>query len=165
MAIPKKNGEPFRKSTGSQVKIRQTAAFKILLNGYGFSDLVRYYAEQYKKTGNKIWDVGERTVSKDIAAFKKELEKLASVHLEEEFGKALARLDNLYRLALADHDIKTALSIEKTRIDLLKLSEIVADETDETLNELINVLKSKTKERHKTQNVKNTSDDDNDGDG
>ena len=153
MAIPKKTGEPFRKSTGSQVKIRQNAAFKLLLNGYSNSDLIRYYAEQYKKTGNKLWNVGERTVSNDVAAFKKELESLASVHREEELGRARARLDNLYRLAMADHDLKTALSVEKTRIELFRLNEIVDDGTDESLDEFIAALQSRIIQRRKSKKV------------
>lgn len=159
MAIPKKNGDPFHKSTESQVTIRRNAAFKLLLNGYGRNDLLQYYVAQYKKTGNKLWDVGINTVSKDIAAFKKELTKLASVNREEELGRARARLDGLYRLAMADHDIKTALSIEKTRIELFRLNEIIDDGTDESLDELIKALKSKVAQRKKQKTTKKKQDD------
>lgn len=95
MAIPKKTGEPFRKSTRSQVEIRRGAAFKLLINGYGRSDIIQYYAVQYQKTGNKLWNVGDRTVSNDIAALKKKMEDLAAIHREEELG-GLVRVLTIY---------------------------------------------------------------------
>ncbi len=159
MAIPKKTGEPFRKSTRSQVEIRRGAAFKLLINGYGRSDIIQYYAVQYQKTGNELWNVGDRTVSNDIAALKKKMEDLAAIHREEELGRARARLDNLYRLAMAEHDLKTALSVEKTRIELFRLNEIVDDGTDETLDEFILALKSRISQRRKNRKTEEEPED------
>lgn len=147
MPYPKKTGEPFRKSTDAQIEIRRRIAFKLLLNGASRQELKQYYALEFKKTGNEYWNVADRTISSDIAAFKKEMEKLAIIHREEELGLARARLDNLYRRASNDNDIKTALAIEKTRIELFRLNEVLSDESDELLEELINALKQRVEAR------------------
>jgi hypothetical protein len=60
---------------------------------------------------------------------------------------------------MAEHDLKTALSVEKTRIELFRLNEIVDDGTDETLDELILALKSRISQRRKNRKTEEEPED------
>lgn len=67
------------------------------------------------------WNVRPRTVDDYIAKAKQRFEEEARVRREAELGKAIARLDNLYAKSMSRNDSRTALMVERERIELLGL--------------------------------------------
>jgi hypothetical protein len=67
------------------------------------------------------WNVRPRTVDDYIAKAKQRFEEEARVRREAELGKAIARLDNLYAKSVSRNDNRTALAVERERIELLGL--------------------------------------------
>lgn len=94
---------------------RVTEVFKMLVSGLGRPEVLRLVQARYD------WGVAVRTIDSYIAAARERFEELSTVRREEELGKAIARLDQLYAKAVAANDIKGALAVERQRITLLGL--------------------------------------------
>jgi hypothetical protein len=147
--IPRKDGKPFHKSNRAGVAYRRRFAFKLLVNGYSNADLLEFYAKRFEETGDRLWDVRQSAISKDIAFVKEKLEEFADIDMMEELGRARARLDQLYRNSLTERDNRTALAVERTRIDLFRLNEPIDQKSDDALDALINILDEKVETRKK----------------
>ena len=96
---------------------------------------LRSVAETKRAVVEKL-DVGEKHADAYIEAARDHLAKIASCDLTEEFGKALARLNDLYQRAVELLDVKTALATQKELNRLLDLRRPPGDAGDNTGGEM-----------------------------
>jgi hypothetical protein len=93
------------KATNAEVEQRISKVFSMLVEGASYGEIVRHAAEK--------WKLSDRQTDTYIKRAKIQLSEHAQVERAEEFGKALARLSDLYKRALKLHDFRTALSVQK----------------------------------------------------
>lgn len=74
-------------------------------------------------------ELSARQIPKAIAAARRALTAAADYHRDVELGRAITRLNDLYRRALAVQDIKTAASVQKEFNKLLALYHVTMDPT------------------------------------
>ncbi len=102
------------KSTNVEYNRRVNDVYKLLLSGVSRADLIEY--------ATKKWDIKPPTVDLYIAEARKRFEARAEVERQAEFGKALERLEMLFKSTLSDKDYKTALQVQKELSILLGLN-------------------------------------------
>ncbi len=146
---PRKRAK-YHKSTKKEIMERRKVIFRLMVNGYDTKDIYLYAAKQHKKTGKAFWGVSKRTLETDMQLARKELEMIAHIRKWEELGRSKARLDNLYQRAISVEDVKAALAVERTRIDLFKLDEVFDSDDDDQIEELIAALEMRVK-RHRAK--------------
>lgn len=108
----------------ASVTERVTEVYGWMVNGATTPQIHKLAGEQ-----DPPWDVSPRTVRNYIAKARERFEEAARTIRDEELGKAIARLDSLYRRAMTARDPKgnprpdyrTALAVEAKRIELLGL--------------------------------------------
>lgn len=101
--------------TAAEMTRRVDQVAELVLAGLSRSEILRYVSE---KTD---WGVSERTVDTYLARANEKLQAEGKRDRAAEFGKALARLETLYRKALTGNNYKTCLSIQKEIAQLMAL--------------------------------------------
>ncbi len=93
------------KATKVEIEKRRATIEQLLLSGALYREIVEYC--------KKNFDISIRQTDAYIAQIYKEWKKRIERVREEEYLKALARRELLYRKALQEGDIRTALAIEQ----------------------------------------------------
>ena len=98
-----------QKPTDEEIESRVAKVTQLLLKGAHRQDICQYVATETD------WDVSSRTIDRYIDRAKKWFVAYshALLNLDEEFGKSLLQLQDLYARALRVHDVKTALAVRK----------------------------------------------------
>lgn len=104
-----------RKSTNAELNKRVSLIYKLLLKGLDRADVLQYVAE---KTD---WRSSERMIDEYIARATVEITARAAINRDEEYGKALARIEDLYKSCMSIQDYKAALSVLKEGNELRDL--------------------------------------------
>ncbi len=146
--LPRRKGV---KNNSILVAERRRIVFHMLLDGFQRRDILQYAIKQAKD--KRHWRVSDKAIDLDIQVARKEMAAFCEIDKREEFGKARHRLENLYSKSIRDNDLKTALNVEKTRIDLLKLSDVVSDITEDKLDKFIELLMQKSKKYKSDETV------------
>ena len=66
-------------------------------------------------------EIPEDAIDEAIAAARRQITLAADYHRDQELGAAIKRLDDIYRTARADRDMRTALATQKEKMRLLRL--------------------------------------------
>lgn len=103
------------RSTKAEVERRVTEVYKMMLAGLRRGEILRLANAKHG------WDVSRRQIDAYMARARKLFELDAKVCREAELGKAIARLDGLFAKTQAKQDLRTALMVERERIELLDL--------------------------------------------
>lgn len=107
-----------RKATKAEVRRRVARIYELLLAGATRDQILRYVADP---PDGLPWGVSERMVDYYIARARVMLEEQAAVRREEMFGLAVARLNDLFRRALARNQLDVARRCQKDLSELLGL--------------------------------------------
>src|SRR5579871_6058262 len=96
------------KPTDAELERRVSAVYKLILRGADRARILQYAAKQE-------WGVEARSVDGYIARAKTLLRKQADADRADELGKARARLNMLFSMALRGEnpDLRTALAVQK----------------------------------------------------
>jgi hypothetical protein len=105
-----------KRSTAVEYQRRVGEVYTLLLAGLGRRDVLQYVASE-----KCTWKASLRQIDNYIADARRQFVEFARPEREEEFGRALQRLDNLYSRALNIQDYKTCIQILKERGDMLGL--------------------------------------------
>ncbi len=116
--MPKRNGDH---GSWASVEQRVTEVYGWLVAGMTTPQIYKMARNPDPELGREPWDVSERTVRTYIAKARVKLEEAAKTIHQQELGKAIARLDALYRTATVRKDHRGALMVEAKRIELLGL--------------------------------------------
>jgi hypothetical protein len=92
---------------------RTNQVFTMLVNGASTSEVLQYASEKWQLTGRAVYNYVQKA--------NKLIEKQAETKRSTEMGKAMARLNNLYKSALKVQDFKTCLAVQKEINTLLGL--------------------------------------------
>jgi hypothetical protein len=103
-------------ATAVQVQQRVDTIFSLLIGGSRHAEILRYAAE---KTD---WNVAPRTVEAYITKANQQFPRISKFRHDMELGKAIARLNSMYRRTTAAGDIRTALQVQKVLNELLGLN-------------------------------------------
>jgi len=106
------------RSTNGEIELRVAKVVELLAAGVNRASVIRFAAE---KTD---WRVSDRTIDKYLQRAHEAIAKQAGVEREFVIGKALTRLDDLYRKAFAIQDYKTCLAVMKEHNRLMGLGNI-----------------------------------------
>lgn len=104
---------PTRRTTKAEKNKRIEKITEMLTQGFTRAQILQFSSE---KTN---WEVSERTIDTYIAEATIQIEMLAEAASQYELGRALARLDDLYRRNMAIQDYKAALQVQRERSKLL----------------------------------------------
>lgn len=111
--------KPPKRSTKIETDMRVYQVYKLLLNGYHRSDIIRFVMERTD------WGVGEASVERYISLANREFEKYGiEPSIKRERGKALARYNLIYRKQMDEEDYKGARDTQ-ARIDKISGLEVV----------------------------------------
>lgn len=122
---------------------RVNEVYAMLIAGLRREAIIRLANEKHG------WNVRPRTVDDYIAKAKQRFEEEARVRRGAELGKAIARLDSLYAKSIGRNDSRTALAVERERIELLGLrlaSEADGGETMAVVDEWLQALRGEEAE-------------------
>lgn len=111
----RKTRKPYHKPTKAEQIQIVSEIYKILIIGLGRRDISRYLAEK------TTWELAERTIDLYIARATKEIAAVAKFSREEQLGKALLRLNDLYVKTTKIQDYKTAICALKELNELMGL--------------------------------------------
>lgn len=100
-------------ATKAEKELRITKVHEMLVQGFTRPQIMQFIAE---KTN---WNLKERTIDWYISLATERIEKEGEAAQEFELGRALARLDDLYRRNMAIQDYKAALQVQRERSKLL----------------------------------------------
>lgn len=103
------------KPTDAEHEQRVSAIHEHLLNGWSRPAIIRYCSD--------TWQVTSRTADEYIALANEQIRLSAASTREHDFSLAKARLNAMYGRLIKAGDDKTALTVLKATIDLLRLDE------------------------------------------
>lgn len=103
------------KPTKVEQESRITEVYKLLIIGLARHDILRYIAEK------TTWGLAERTVDFLIGKATARFQEHAKTVRDQEIGKAIARMNDLYSRTHRIQDYKTALAAQKELSELLGL--------------------------------------------
>lgn len=115
----KKNGEPVTngyKSTDFEIDERVSHVYSMLLRGARRIEICRY------ATSN--WNISDRTVDTYIVLATERLRAISLRISEEEFNKAVGRLEEIFFRFMSERDYKSAVMVQRELSDLFGLREI-----------------------------------------
>lgn len=93
------------RATDTELLQRIGEISKLLINGSGKDEIVRFSAEKY--------GVKERMTEKYISKAKLLIENSVEKQVNYDYAKAVRRYENLYQLSIEKKDYRTALSVNK----------------------------------------------------
>lgn len=97
----------------AEITLRVNQVFKLLLTGTETPEIRQFMADK--------WGVAERTQFRYLARANEQLVAIAATQRDRERGRALARLNMLFRSALQLQDYKTCLQVQREINTLLGL--------------------------------------------
>jgi len=103
------------KATNAEIEIRVNKVIQLLILNTNRHDILKYF-----RTKLNI-DISIKSIDIYIRNAKRIIKKKAKYNIDEQVGKAIARLDDLYLKAYMIQDYKTCLSIQKEINNLLGL--------------------------------------------
>lgn len=103
------------KADNATITRRISTIYKLMLKGLDRGDIRQYMAEKGE------WEVSERQLDRYIADAVQMLKDHAAINHDEEYGKALARIEDLYKSCMSIQDYKAALSVLKEGNELRDL--------------------------------------------
>jgi hypothetical protein len=103
------------KASRAKVAQRVRTIYRLLRDGLSPTEIRQYVEERTD------WDIGERQFFEYLSRARALFDEMAKTEREEELGRALARLHNLYGKALNDKDHRQALSVQRELNELLGL--------------------------------------------
>jgi hypothetical protein len=121
------------KTTRTESNRRVKTVYKLLLKGVNPVDIQQWCAENF--------NIKPRQARKYIASARKMLQADSQRQNESEFGKALARLDKLYQIAVAEGRLQIALAVQRETNALLKMQRAYQADQEENHNGLIPALR------------------------
>lgn len=92
---------------------RTNQVFTMLVNGASTSEVLQYASEKWQLTGRAVYNYVQKA--------NKLIEKQAETERSAEMGKAMARLNSLYKSGMKVQDFKTCLAVQKEINALLGL--------------------------------------------
>ncbi len=104
------------KNPAAVVEQRVSEVHRLLLAGVRRRDVLQFASKQK-------WGVSDRTVDDYISKANDAIREAADVDRALEVGRAVQRLQDLYRAAVQDKDHRTALQVQKELTALLGLAE------------------------------------------
>lgn len=104
------------KATAAQTEERINKVFDLLVSGATRQQILQYVA---KKTD---WKLADRQVDNYIAKATERITTAGKTRREEELGKAVLRLQQLYFMCLTLQNFQTALNVQREINKLLGLS-------------------------------------------
>lgn len=104
------------KATAAQTEERINKVFDLLVSGATRQQILQYVA---KKTD---WKLADRQVDNYIAKATERITAAGKTRREEELGKAVLRLQQLYFMCLTLQNFQTALNVQREINKLLGLS-------------------------------------------
>lgn len=107
MAKVKRPRSESQKPTAVEKDKRVNQVLKLLLNGLSRAEICQFVSE---KTD---WNVDERTIDRYIAEANAIFKEKSNIIREQEIGKSLLRLENLYARNMQITDFKAALAVQK----------------------------------------------------
>ena len=131
MARPKIEIEKPRKQTprssDTVTEQRIVSVVEFLLRGMNRREILQFVAqnEEYK------WDVTASQIDNYIREAKKIIAESGVFNKDEEAGKAIERLNNLYRKAYSKGDFRACLAIQKELSELVGLKVMNIDHSGE----------------------------------
>ena len=102
-------------------RISETAS--LLINGYNREDIVQH--------SSKNWRIGERQTDKYIQEAKVIIANSVNKNVAYDFGKSVRRFEELYKKAMENKDIRTALTVNKELATLQGLYKIQVEHSGE----------------------------------
>ena len=107
------------KSNNAMVTRRINEVYQLLLDGLSRAEIIEYTANS--KDQKIIWGISDSMLDEYIARATAEIKLRAATDRDEEYGKALERLRNLYARNILIEDLKAALAVQKEINELLGL--------------------------------------------
>lgn len=105
-----------RRATQAEVEYRVNQVYLLIMSGADAREIYKYAEAQ--------WQISTRQADNYIRKAKDQFEDLADTVRKQELGKALARLNDLYKRNLKINDFKAALAVQKEIDTLLGLHAI-----------------------------------------
>ena len=106
---------PPRKATKAEVGNRINQVADMILQGFTRGQILQFVTEK------TAWGISERQTDYYIRKARDKFEEEAEINRRYELGRALKRLDDLYRRDMAIQDYKAALQVQKERSTLTGL--------------------------------------------
>ena len=94
-----------KKVTFAEIELRVGVIAKMLIQGVGRADIVRFCSEQ--------WDISERHTDTYLARAKEKIIESTELNRQFEIGRAATRLNNIFAQAMKVQDLKTAIMAQK----------------------------------------------------
>lgn len=104
------------KSTAATVEERVSDVHRMLLLGVRRREILQFASK-------KKWGVSDRAIDEYIARATERIREAAEVDRALELGRAMQRLDDLYRSAIQAEDFRTALQVQKELTAMIGLAE------------------------------------------
>jgi hypothetical protein len=122
--------KPFKKCTNVMMEKRVSAVFSLLLSGLRAQEIYEYVnqmaAKEEKEKPKELWEwhweVSQDTIQYYVGKANEMFRDQSKFKREMEFGKALVRLNTLYRRCITSKDLRTALQVQKAINDLVGLN-------------------------------------------
>ncbi len=133
-------------NTAQREKVRRTA-LEFHVRGLGPADMVVFLKE---KGGIEL---STRQLARYTSEVKEELKRNSRTDREEEIGRALSRLDGLYR-KLEQNDPRGALQVEKQRQELLGLITHHHEHSGKSVEDWLDRVEKEDKDKAKAEGKK-----------
>ncbi len=104
-----------KKATKAEINNRVNQIADMILQGFTRAQILQFITEK------TTWEISERTADYYIRKARDKFETDAEINRRYELGRAMKRLDDLYRRNMAIQDYKAALSVQKERSTLTGL--------------------------------------------
>jgi hypothetical protein len=104
------------KSPTAIVEQRVSEIHQLLLAGVRRREILQFASK-------KQWAISDRAVDEYIARAKEQIRATAEVDRSLELGRAIQRLNDLYRASISNGDHRTALHVQRELSSMLGLSE------------------------------------------
>ena len=102
-----------KKATNFEAQKRLNTVYNMLLLGVSRADIIQYALEN--------WNIGDASTDEYIAKANALFAEKSKPIRDEQFGKALERLENLYQKNMKIQDYKAALATQKEISELIGL--------------------------------------------
>ena len=108
---------PGERATNPEIEQRVDKVFSMIIAGSTPREIFRFISE---KTD---WGISYRQLTNYIDKANERLLEASQIQRQQELGKAISRLNNLYRAAYQIQDYRVCATIQKQLTELLGLSE------------------------------------------
>ena len=116
---------------------RTEEVYKLLIRGYRRYQIIQYASD---------WGISERQIDTYIAKANIKLEEASEVVRNKELGKAITRLNELYKESFEEGNFKDCKDIQKEINTLLGLAEATKLQIDAKVEEAVDLSKLDTEQ-------------------